>query len=342
VISLRVAGFAMCATLLHAADVALLIDVSGSMRGYGGWQPDAVTLVHGVLEGDTSTASHRWTQLGDPARLTVFTLKEGTLQIVRFGSTQSALYPFFEEIRGIPPSGLDAAFPTSPEIYRQARTNRSLAQAVGARLVRSAGAARMIIVSDFLIDADLTDAQQRFVNEFEAGSETETPLIYTWRDNQHVQVKLVNVRMTSTSPGSDVNPPIGSIGDIQLLGATVNRSGPLQFSWRLASVIPARYYQVVVRDSSNQIVFTRSRVLSESLAYPQPRTGRLTWRVTATLENDVQIASPAGIVDVPGTGAGQILMLVVAIAGAILLTLYMRRRRERKRVSASTVQRGPL
>ena len=64
----------------------------------------------------------------------------------------------------------------------------------------SAGPARLIFISDFLIDADLTSAQQQYVNEFESSAEIQTPLIYAWMKDS--QIGLRSNTFSTTLAGS--------------------------------------------------------------------------------------------------------------------------------------------
>jgi hypothetical protein len=317
---LRLIVLLLFAIALRAGDVALLVDVSGTMHNYGSWQPDAFALVKKLLEGDVSSAAiSQWEQVGDGSIVSDFALGTGELHLLPFGSIQGDSFPYFSGTQKIPLSDLRSSFPLSADLFRQSKTNKSLAQAVGTQLAGSSGTAHLIVISDFLIDANLTDAEREFVNHSETAAHPDAPVIYSWRPDKRVQIKLIRTHIPSPSAESGVQPP--QDGSIRLLGATVlSRGQGVQFRWSLSSSVPRKYYQFLVRDpKSNRIVFTRDRVLGESLTYADPPRGFLKWQVVVTLENGSILTSPIGVVKVPGADSLQIVLVGLVVCGVITL-----------------------
>jgi hypothetical protein len=318
--------------ILPAADVAILVDVSGTMASYGAWQEDASALLDAVVNG-RQPSLQQWRSAGDLKALPSFA-DAGSLHFVRFGSTQSASFPFFGEPQKLNAASLAAAFPKSRADYQQPRTNKPLAVAVGANLASggAAGTARVIVISDFLVDSDLTNDQQTYVNDFESRAQVETPLILSWARDNHVQIKFLRIGIAGVAP-DDKEPASASV---QLLAARVLEDPRrVQFAWKVNGAA-ARHYSLQVRDAATRnLVFARNNVLSNSVLYPNPKAGRFHWQVTATLENGALVASPAAIVQVPGSGPWAWIGLLGALGAVGYGAWYYSKRKRHPSAMAS-------
>jgi len=124
------------------------------------------------------------------------------------------------------PSELGSAFPSDTSAYSDGKTNKPLAIAVAvAEAAKHSGMARLIVISDFLVDADLSPSQQEFENDIESKSAVDTPLILVWKQNPRVQVKLMRFRLLKTSSVSQKDEAVR----IQLLPFTLRKA--LRESW---------------------------------------------------------------------------------------------------------------
>jgi hypothetical protein len=312
---------------LAAKDIAVLIDVSGTMRIYGAWQSDARHLTESILLGRPTNGG--WSREGDESGMADFRLDAGDrVRILRFGSIRTQEFPYFEPARTISdPGQLETDFPTEAATYRELRTNKPLAIAVGARLASEGEhVARLIVISDFLVDSNITGSQQRFINEFEAHAKIESPLIYSWQRDSHVQVKLLRVQLNS-APGPLGEGPCS----VQIKSAKVMDSPRrLALSWALAGCEGDVTYSVSIREQqSNKTILTR-KLLAASLLVPNPPTGKFVWRVTASLASGQTAASGWIPVEVPGGLSVGALLLGLAVAGtAAVFWQYSKKRKPR-------------
>ena len=325
-----------------ASDVAVLIDVSGTMGHYGAWQEDARTLVSSVLSGNPREMG--WQREGNAIALPDFALRSGDrVHLVKFGSVVSTSFPYFKpEQTSSTPADFENSFPLSPSDYVEARTNKPLAIAVGSRLsADSAGTARLIVISDFLVDSDLNAEQQRFVNAFDSKVQTQSPVIYSWSHNPHLQVKLISNKQVTTSSSQVTQSPPDDIA-IRLSGAKVFESPKrVDFSWSLNKDLPDVTYSITVQNPrAGTVVFSRSRILASSVLWPSPDAGNYVWRVTANLPNDQTISSASAPLTVPSDSMGPTLAGVAAL-GALggAVWWYSRRRVTKARLHTSPEQR---
>jgi len=328
VLSRRAVGILVIVALPAAGgNISVLVDVSGTMGHYGAWQGDARDLVVKTLTG-RNDSFEGWEHVGDLGVASEFALHAGDqVHVLGFGSTQQSAFPFFTDHRVVPFSAsMDLPIPLDRSAYNQARTNKSLAQSVGATLATGEdGTARVIIISDFLIDSSLTTDQQNFVNSFEAKANIESPLILSWHRDQHVQVKFLRIKIATTS-----SPPPPDKLEVRLGGAQLLDSPKrLLLRWSAIGTPQPETFSLAIQESgSGRIVFSRQGLYGTSLVVTSLRPGKYVWRVVADLPGDTHIASPQGIVDVPGSGGSGVVIFIIFLASAAFgLWRFLNRRK---------------
>ena len=324
-IQLRLALVGLFALPCWGNSVAVLIDVSGTMAHYGPWQPEARRLISAILSGRSESTG--WRHEGDPDAGKDFALSNGgRIHLLKFGSVKNKTFPFFpQEQVATSTSAFEEMFPLDASAYAEAKTNRSLALAVGAAISAEGASSLIIVVSDFLIDSDLSQEQEQFVNAFESSAKIETPVIYTWTADQRVQIKLLRVRGISREGPTD-----DSTASVQIVGARVFSSPKrVAFSWKLMGETGEATYSITVRDPrSNAIAFSRSGLLTPSLLWANPPSGRFLWQVTATLPEEKQVFSSVVPIEVPGDSMLWVVVLLVCLGGgSFALWHYAKRSR---------------
>lgn len=108
-----------------ADNVAVVIDVSGSMRTYGPWQSDAKDAITAILAGGPLPA--RWSLIPSGADLSAYACRSPErATLLRFGSVQPAdEYPYFDKIQNsLSPADLEAQFPINPGDYSSPEPTR--------------------------------------------------------------------------------------------------------------------------------------------------------------------------------------------------------------------------
>jgi hypothetical protein len=296
---------------LASADIGLVVDVSGTMARYGNWQADVVRTAESVLRGDSVPELGNFESTPNPGLLAAFNGNQNeNLVLVPFGTIQSDRFPYFGPIQTARPNEVSRLFPMDRALYTAIRTNKSLAVAVAAKLAGFAhGEARLVVISDFLIDAELTDSQRDFVNDFESRTRQETPVILSWRADKRVQMKFIRIHATDPAAGS---PPRASSATIQLVSSRlVDNPKRLQFQWRSVGG-PFESYRLVVRDASHREVFARSSLIGNTASFPNPPTGKLTWIVSGYGADGSPVVSPTGTVVVE-SGIGLVLAILLII-----------------------------
>ena len=315
--------------LLHASDITVVVDVSGTMGRYGKWQPEVLDLIESLTNGTPSIAT-KFTSTGDSQGASQFKLAPGEgITLLKFGSVQSDSYPFFtsaqktanaNELRGI--------FPNAAAAFKEKQTNKDLALAVGARLA-GASPARMIVISDFLSDADLSQQQQQYINQFQSQTRLETPIIYTWLTDNRVLVKLMVANSKTPSTVESDKPKTDH--QVQILEARQLDGGKHQFRWRILPAAPVKSYRLTIRDAkTRKIIIEQPGLASASVAVSTPEPGDYFAQVTADLEDGSEAASRPYPLKVEGSYGGILLALaaLAAIVGA--LWFFMRRANRQK------------
>lgn len=330
-----VLAFLLASLPAFSGPVAVLVDVSGTMKGYGNWQGDACALVETILGGKPELPE-AWRVTGSASSAAGFKLEPGArIHLVLFGSAQSNTFPFFQTVEALPELGrLRERFPLSPGAYTQARTNKTLAQAVGARLAADPGGeARVIVISDFLVDSDLSAGQLEFANQFESQAQVESPAIFSWAKEPRVQVKLLRFRLSAAAAPQAAPAAAAAAPAVRLLGVRLIDSNPrrAQFSWRVEGGAAPESCRLVVRDlETRRTVWSASHVLGNSAAWINPTPGRRTWQVVATHRDGSETSSPAVAFSVPSRGPSPLLWVALAV-GVIAALYYFSSRGVRKR-----------
>jgi hypothetical protein len=323
---------AMCvvsAPPVCSADVAVVIDVSGTMAHYGPWQSEALALVKAVLSGE-SIENSRFTSTGLPQAASHFKLSPGeSIHVLQFGSIQTAGFPFFLPPQKTADGQLGSIFPMQVKDFSQGRTNKELAIAVAARLVGDSPA-RMIVISDFLVDADASQQQQQFINEFQAKASVQTPLIFNWLTDNRVMIRMM---VASWSPQPTQMPNQGPPEhQVQILEARQLDGSPIQVQvhWRLVPPGTAKSYRVNLRDArTRKVVRDQGGLVLPSATVPVPGPGDYILMVTAEFENGSQAVSRSFPFKVEGSG--NVLMVVfVGIALGLLAWQVVRRINQHK------------
>ena len=326
----RLVLFFLTVGLLDAKDIAVLIDVSGTMADYGPWQEHVRRLVTGILWGGALDGG--WRQDGSTSAAAEFRLDSGDhVRLLQFGSVQTPAFPFFAPAINVAvPAEFESNFPINPSRYREARTNKPLAIAVGAHLVSGAeGLARLIVISDFLVDSDATVQQQEHINQFESKAKIESPLIYSWNRNPHVQVKLLLISGVASNASAPVGFPAASDSRVQITGAKLLDSPKrLLLSWNLVGTEEEATYTVTIREPRSGKTILSRTVLNSSLLVPNPPSGKFVWQIVAKLARNVTVSSPLTQLEIPSeTPLGTIALLFVAAAGGFGLWHYSKRRK---------------
>ncbi|HEY3738226.1 MAG TPA: hypothetical protein VGL53_00205 [Bryobacteraceae bacterium] len=329
------------AALAYASDVAVVVDVSGTMGRYGKWQPDALDLIEAITSGTPATAL-KFSSTGDPQSTAQFKLAPGEgLVLLKFGSVQSDAYPFFSSAQRVASAAeLRGVFPNTAAAFREKMTNKELALAVGARLAGNSPA-RMIVISDFLSDADLTQQQQQYINQFESQTRLDTPVIYTWLTDNRVLVKLMVANSkaapppttTENPPPTEAEKPKTSDHQIQILDARLIEGSPsrYQFRWRLTPAGNVKGYRLTLRDAkTRKIVLEQPGLASPAVSILTPAPGDYFAQVTADLEDGSEAASRPYPVKIEGNYGGVIFAIFALAAIVAALWFFIRRSNQRK------------
>lgn len=317
-----------------ASDVAVVVDVSGSMASYGNWQPDALSLVEAILSGN-STSGLNFKYTGDLNAASDFKLgSNGSIQLLKFGSTQSNSFPFFREPERLPDvSELQSRFPLYRREFSQAHTNKDLAIAVASRVAGGAPA-HLVMISDFLIDSDVNQSQQQYVNDFQSSSKIETPLIFAWQTDPRIQVKLMLTTAKDSAPPSPAAPPAPEKATAAVRiteGRASTDSNRIYFRWQVEPNVPVRSYTLSLRDAKTGRIAKQEGPLAavSSSSIEAPRSGQYTAIVRADFEDGTEAESLPFGVTVKGRNSGVffvLLALAVIIGGVWYASVRGRRR----------------
>jgi hypothetical protein len=304
------------------------------MAKYGNWQRDALTLVERILSGE-SVDETAFEATGDRAAVGAFKMAQGqSVAVIPFGSADQESFPYFNGTAPVVSStALAGVFPLMPASFKATNTNKPLAIAVAARLAGyEKGEARLIAISDFLVDANLSEPQQQYVNQFESSMQTESPVIFSWRKNRRVQVKLIRARALTRGPGAPTTP-VAKTATIQLLSAKPVANPPsVQFNWKASDPAAFQSYSLTIKDDATRAkVFSRASLLGTSASWQAPPSGKYTWQVSGALQDGSQVNSAAGQFEVEGGSLAWVMLPLLAL-GAIGGTLWwMNSRKGRKR-----------
>ncbi|HEY7405368.1 MAG TPA: hypothetical protein VIB39_17715 [Candidatus Angelobacter sp.] len=312
------------------------------MKNYGRWQPDAIQAVEAVLAGDP-LAMDSWQATGDANVVRDYKLsKEHSLYFLPFGSIAKHEWPFFTGVTRLnSPADLDALFPREGKLFTQSRTNKSLAIAVAGNPSGATDyAADLIVISDFLMDANMNDAEIRYVDDFEASSASATPLILLWKKDPRLQIKFIRIRPASPPRPDDTEVrPVATVRLVEALHTA--KPEALQMRWRIDGAADVKNYSVYVRDEKGRTVFSAAHLLDKSVSYANPAAGKLNWYVIANLNDGSQLKSAVGNVVVPpSSSSGMLFLLLLVLAGAGFLGYRWWQKRGIKETPAGEKSQG--
>ena len=324
-------AFGTAAALVHASDVAVVVDVSGTMGRYGKWQPDVLDLIEALTTTGAPASTAKFNSTGEPSAAAQFKLAptEG-ITLLKFGSVQSDAFPFFSNAQKLAnATELRGVFPNTPAAFKEKQTNKELAIATGARLAGNSPA-RMIVISDFLSDADLSQQQQQYINQFQSKAQLQTPVIYTWLTDNRVLVKLMVANSKNETTTTTEQAP-KTDHQVQILEARQLDGGKHQFRWRILPAAPVKSYRLTIRDAkTRRIAVEQPGLASSSAAITSPGPGDYFAIVTADLEDGSEAASRPYPVKVEGSYGGILIALTVLAAIIAGLWYFMRQANQRK------------
>jgi|GEM_PF-6130300 len=308
-----------------ARTVVIAVDVSGSMGTYGAWQYDAVSELKAVLGGQRVQNANRWLISGSSASLRAYRLgSNDQLVLLKFGdvSNQSE-YPFFRGLEQ--PMGLAAlvrGFPTEASVFRESRTNKSLAESVAAKTAGKDGL--VVMVSDFLVDARLSDSQIKFINDSASGMSVRTHAILSWAQNPRVQMRFLQYAGNiDGGVGADQSEQEIAAGTLRLNAPRVAANGALQLSWNYEGVGSPRSYDVeVVGVGDQKQLFSRRSLLGKSVVFEDPPSGTLAWSVSATLDDGRTVRSRSTYKVKGGVGLFGLVMGLLALGVVVAAIMF--------------------
>jgi len=307
----------------RASDLAVAVDVSGSMAKYGPWQPDARRVIQNILEnGSIGAETDNWTISGDPKTIKTFQVASGDhIQFIKFGSINHNLSTFFPVQSLGSPAEINTTFPGLAD-FRDARTNKELASAVAVKLVgEPAKPARIISVSDFLSDADLSKEQQEFVNAVMNGTQVENSLVLSWKKNPRVMVRLQRIMLPAS-----VLPQSTSEGKrIELMPAKLNQdSSSLLLEWKSVGPKPTRFdIRVISKDGTQQ--FSKVGLITNEVLDKDAPGGEITWTVVAHYD-DGGVVTASRHELLPDSGNMGAIIVVVVIVLMLLAGFFLLRK----------------
>jgi hypothetical protein len=301
-----------------ASDVAVVVDVSGSMKDYGPWQGDAKVAIAAVLGGRPPSAE--WDVTPKGADLSAYaTQTQESVTLIQFGSVRAtSTYPYFDRIQtSLSPSSVSAQFPINPSTYTESRTNNALAEAVAISMVGATGGpTRVIMLSDFLADARMSEEQLAFVNGVQGRYAKYTDATLSWIGNPRVQIKLLRFAPLSVASST---PVAGSeLGSLHLFPPRYDEaSRSVIFSWNYEGPSLAEKYDVKVVDvQAGSPVFTKYNLGSKTVTYPKVSPGRFRWSIVAYAHDGKTIEQSASFV-IPGKSPIPLMILCIAIIAGL-------------------------
>jgi hypothetical protein len=305
-----------------ADDLAVVLDVSGSMKMYGSWQSSARDAIVAILAGRPLPPG--WTLVPNSADLSLYTCSpQAHITLLRFGTVRaSAEYPYFEHVQNaLTLADLLNQFPVAANDYHEARTNNALAESVAIRAVsngNSASASRVIMLSDFLADANLSEQQLTFVNDIQGKFAKYTDATLSWAENPHVQVKLLRFVPLGESPAATSVAP--DFGKLRLSQPRFDdRTESVLLAWSFEGATPPDKYGLKVTDARRgTTLFSKYNLGTRSATYPKASAGPIRWSITAYMPDGRTVEQSAAY-NVPGSGGSPVavLILVLAIASAV-------------------------
>jgi hypothetical protein len=308
-----------CALTVYGAvpdDVAVVVDVSGSMKTYGPWQADARDAISALLAGRPLPA--QWEENPRGADLSTYASinAHNHVTLVRFGSVRStADYPYFDQIRGaLSSAGLETEFPISPSDYTENRTNNALAEAVAITMIGSSGgSARVIMLSDFLADAKMSEQQLAFVNDTQGKYAKYTDATLSWVANPRVQIKLLRfIPLATVLPTGAAGAEMSSLHLSQPRYDEGSQSVLLAWTYQ-GSGIPEKYDVKVIDARRGTTLFSKYSLGGKNVTYPKAVSGAIRWSVTAYMQDGTTLEQSAAY-NIPDSGGSPIALAILLIA----------------------------
>ena len=310
--------------LSQASDVAVAVDVSGSMAKYGPWQPDAQRVIQNILErGSLGAEEDNWTSSGDLKAIRSFQAGSGErIQLIRFGSINHNLSTFFPVQPLGSPAELNTTFPELND-FKDAHTNKELATAVAVKLVgEPSKPARIISISDFLSDADLSKEQQEFVNVVMNGTEVENNLTLSWKKNPRVMVRLQRIVLPAAGQSQTSS---SSERRIELMSARLNQdSKSLLLAWKAIGEKPTGYDVKVSSSDGTQQFYKIGLISNEAIDKDAPG-GEITWTVVAHY-GDGRIVTASRREQLPESGNLGVIIAIALIGILLLVGFFLMRK----------------
>jgi hypothetical protein len=294
------------------------------MQTYGAWQNDALAAIRRLLSGEQPDS--QWSVTGSSAAVDDFHLApDGRIVLIPFGTVRRTdTFPFFANIvKDLTLDQLPTRFPLSPAAYQDAKTNKTLALTVAAKLATNSSDGTLVVVlSDFLADATLYEPQLDFINSTEALYSVRTFATFSWKADRRLQIKLMKyVPETATSASPSTR------GLLRLSAQFLKSSSSLRLSWTYDGPQPAERYSVRAADPrKGTTLFAKSNLIARTITYPRPPAGPVKWSVTAHLSDGTTVQQTATI-QVPSHGSAIGLLIVFAlIALGVIAWLAFRQR----------------
>jgi hypothetical protein len=309
-----------------ARTIVVAVDVSGSMGTYGAWQNDARSELKAILAGlPLDQNVNRWSISGSRASLRVYRVESGDqIVLLKFGDvSDQSEYPFFRGVEQ--PSdlaGLERDFPIDAGLFRESRTNKSLAESVAAKIAGKDGL--VVIVSDFLVDARLSDRQIKFINDSASGMSESTHAILSWTQNPRVQIRFVQYAQNAEGgAGTDQSEQEISVGTLRLNAPKMAANGALQLSWNYEGAGSPRSYDVeVINIADQKQLFARHGLLSRSVVFEDPPAGTLAWSVSATLDDGRAVRGRSTYTIKGGLGLVGLLLGLLALGLVVAAIMF--------------------
>jgi hypothetical protein len=299
-----------------AREIAVVVDVSGSMQGYGVWQPSARSAVMALISGQPLPTD--WDAATRGAAYSSYALAEDDrVQLVEFGTVDArADYPFFLISHLLNRKQLEQKFPVETARFRQSKTNSTLAEAVAARLLIGSGSpGYVIMISDFRKDVELSPKQLAFVNDMQARYALYTLGTLGWQSNPQVQIKLL--KMMPVDGETTGAPPAGDVGRLRLAAAKYNeKNHSVLLGWAYESTEPATKFDVTVRGPRGTTAYSKEGIAANSVTFPKAPAGQFRWTVTAYSPSGGSVQQTSGFT-VPEDNSGIAIALLVLSVVAI-------------------------
>jgi hypothetical protein len=350
---LAVLTFALGRQPVAAQDVAVLWDVSGSIKALMGDPPYSADLrrsVAGVVLGQ-GISTTLWKVTSPPSltpELGRVLDRESPLPgqghhvlVLRFGRFERERYPslpYFQS-EDFPVDNLEQLetrmLRAFPERANEGYTNKDLAMAAASRYLYERGSTLwyLVIISDFNEDhiEKLNPTEMQVVDDFTTGrfADRTSPIVMRWAQNPGLKL-LVEVDKRRDAPALPAAPR--RVPQLELISprakAKLSADRRPVFCWKWNAERPANGFVVVVTRLNPAGLTLSKSTESTCLTADKPFSpARYSWQVFA---DNGSVASAPVPFEVKGTGGGlQILLSLAALGGALWLIWYWKNKRRR-------------